>query len=73
VLEAFYPGQFGADAMMDVLFGDTAPAGLLPWTMYDEDLIMRRSVRDMDLQAKGGITYLYYEGDPVNPFGFGEW
>ena len=33
-----YPGEMGGDAVADVLFGRTAPAGRLPVTVYDTSL-----------------------------------
>ena len=32
VLDAFYPGQFGATAIAEAIFGKTNPAGKLPYT-----------------------------------------
>ena len=32
ILMAYYPGMFGADAIVDVLFGDVNPSGKLPFT-----------------------------------------
>ncbi len=67
IVEAWYPGQAGGDALADVLFGDYNPGGRLPVTFY-------RSVDDLppfedyDMQ---GRTYRYFCGEPLFPFGHG--
>eukprot|EP00656_Telonema_subtile_P016917 TRINITY_DN18976_c0_g1_i1.p1 TRINITY_DN18976_c0_g1~~TRINITY_DN18976_c0_g1_i1.p1 ORF type:complete len:703 (+),score=112.32 TRINITY_DN18976_c0_g1_i1:153-2261(+) len=72
IVEAFYPGQFGGDALASVLYGDTPPSGRLPYTIYDDDFTTRRpDIGDMSLSANGGITYQYYQGTPLWPFGWG--
>jgi beta-glucosidase len=67
ILEAWYPGQAGGDALADVLFGDYNPAGRLPVTFY-------RSAEDLppfeDYQMDGR-TYRYFQGEPLFPFGHG--
>jgi len=67
IVEAWYPGQAGGDALADVLFGDYNPAGRLPVTFY-------RSVDDLppfeDYGMKGR-TYRYFRGKPLFPFGYG--
>jgi beta-glucosidase len=67
ILEAWYPGQAGGDAIADVLFGDYCPGGRLPVTFY-------RSVDDLPPFADydmEGHTYRYFRGEPLYPFGFG--
>jgi beta-glucosidase len=55
-------------ALADVLFGDVNPGGRLVQTWP-------RSLADlppmMDYDLRHGRTYLYFEGDPLFPFGFG--
>ena len=70
ILEAFYPGEMGGDAIADILFGDYSPAGRLPYTIYPADYI-KRSYFNMDLRNDSGCTYRYYTGIPLWEFGFG--
>eukprot|EP01052_Picozoa_sp_SAG31_P042543 SAG31_NODE_6788_length_1888_cov_1.050307_1_plen_223_part_10 len=39
VLESWYPGQAGGEAVAAVVFGDRAPGGRLPVTIYDAGFI----------------------------------
>ena len=32
IVEAFYPGSFGGEAIAQVLYGDVSPSGRLPYT-----------------------------------------
>jgi len=67
IVEAWYPGQAGGQAIADVLFGDYNPSGRLPVTFYKstEDL---PSFKEYSLV---GQTYRYFKGEPLYPFGFG--
>ena len=63
IVEAFYPGQMGRDAIAAVLYGDVSPSGRLPYTMYDDDFVGRRpDIGDMSLSANGGITCVWLRG-----------
>ena len=67
ILEAWYPGQEGGNAVADVLFGDYNPGGKLPVTFY-------RSTADLPAftdYAMKGRTYRYFSGSPLYPFGYG--
>jgi len=67
LLQAWYPGQGGAKALAEVLFGDYNPGGKLPVTFY-------RSNNDlpdfMDYSMKNR-TYRYFTGEPQYAFGYG--
>ncbi len=67
IVDVWYPGQEGGDAVADVLFGDYNPGGRLPVTFY-------KSVKDLPAfedYAMKGRTYRYFEGKPLYPFGYG--
>ena len=67
LLDVFYPGAEGGNAVADVLFGEVAPAGRLPFTIY-------RSAGDLPPfrdYSMSGRTYRYFAGDPLYRFGDG--
>lgn len=67
VILAWYPGEEGGNAVADILFGNTNPAGRLPVTFY-------RSTSDLppfeDYSMKER-TYRYFTGKALYPFGYG--
>ncbi|HVY79468.1 MAG TPA: glycoside hydrolase family 3 C-terminal domain-containing protein [Steroidobacteraceae bacterium] len=67
ILVAWYPGQRGGDAVADVLFGATNPAGRLPVTFYKA----AEKLPAFDDYSMRGRTYRYFEGEPLYPFGYG--
>jgi beta-glucosidase len=67
IVEAWYPGQAGGQAIADVLFGDYNPAGRLPVTFY-------KSCKDLPAfgdYTMAGRTYRYFKGPIIYPFGYG--
>ncbi len=67
ILEAWYPGQAGAQALAETLSGRNNPSGRLPVTFY-------RAVDDLPAFTDYSMrnrTYRYYKGKPLFPFGFG--
>ncbi|CAH0519105.1 unnamed protein product [Peronospora belbahrii] len=71
VLEAFYPGFFGAQAVSDILFGDAVPSGKLPVTMYPSNYIDKVDMKSMSMTIYPGRSYRFYQEVPVFPFGWG--
>ncbi|MGP8244279.1 MAG: glycoside hydrolase family 3 C-terminal domain-containing protein, partial [Bryobacteraceae bacterium] len=67
IVEAWYPGEAGGDALADVLFGDYNPAGRLPVTFY-KSADQLPPFTDYDM---AGRTYRYFRGEPLYPFGYG--
>ncbi len=67
LLQAWYPGQGGAKALADVLFGDYNPGGKLPVTFYrsNDDL---PDFLDYSMKNR---TYRYFTGQPQYAFGYG--
>ena len=67
IVEAWYPGQAGGDAIADVLFGDYNPGGRLPVTFY-RSVDQLPPFTDYDMV---GRTYRYLAERPLYPFGHG--
>jgi beta-glucosidase len=67
ILEAWYPGEEGGQAIAEVLFGQTSPAGRLPIT-FVKDVKDLPEFTDYRMDNR---TYRYIETDPLYPFGFG--
>ena len=67
IVQAWYPGEGGGQAIARVLSGAANPGGRLPVTFY-------RSVADLprfDDYRMAGRTYRFFDGEVVYPFGYG--
>ena len=70
ILDAWYPGEQGGNAVAEALFGDYNPGGRLPLTFYRsmDDL---PAFDDYSLTGGPGRTYQYFTGKPLYEFGYG--
>ena len=68
IVNAWYPGEQGGNAVADVLFGDYNPAGRLPITYYN-NVGELPAMNDYDISK--GRTYQYFKGKPIYAFGHG--
>ena len=69
ILEAWYPGEQGAQAICEILFGEVNPSAKLPITFP-------RSVGQLPLfysmkPSGRGYGYVENDGSPLYPFGYG--
>jgi len=68
IVSAWFGGQAQGTAIANVLFGDYNPGGKLASTWY-------KSTTDIpvksDYTIRNNRTYMYYQGTPLYPFGFG--
>jgi beta-glucosidase len=68
MMQAWWLGEEGGDAIADVIFGATNPGGHLPYTIYaSEAQVPPQDEYDI---AKG-FTYMHVRGRPLYPFGYG--
>ena len=67
LIQAWYPGQGGSQALAEVIFGDHNPGGKLPITFYasNDDL---PDFLDYSMENR---TYRYFRGTPQYAFGYG--
>ena len=69
IVDAWYPGEQGGNAVADVLFGDSNPAGRLPITFPVAEGQLPLSYNHKPTGR--GDDYVDLTGMPLFPFGFG--
>jgi beta-glucosidase len=67
ILEAWYYGEQGGNAVAEALLGDYNPGGRLPITFYKSDADLP-SFTDYSMANR---TYRYFKGKPLYAFGYG--
>ncbi|MCQ2196873.1 MAG: glycoside hydrolase family 3 C-terminal domain-containing protein [Bacteroidaceae bacterium] len=67
IIQAWYGGEEGGNALADVLFGDVNPSGKLPVTFYRST----DQLPDYEDYKMSGRTYRFMNEAPLFPFGFG--
>lgn len=67
IIQCWYPGQFGGEVAVGMIFGDYSPSGKLPVTFYN-DVSEIPAFSDYSME---GRTYKFFKGTPLYPFGYG--
>ena len=67
ILEAWYYGENGGEAVADVIMGDYNPGGRLPVTFYRSDA----DLPPLSDYSMANRTYRYFSGRPLFAFGHG--
>lgn len=67
IMQAWYPGEQGGQAVGEVLFGDVNPAGRSPITFYASTA----DLPPFDDYSMTNRTYRYFNGKPLFAFGYG--
>ena len=67
ILQAWYGGEQGGQALAEILTGRVNPSGKLPMTFYKDD----SQLPDFLDYRMRNRTYRYFQGEPLFPFGYG--
>ncbi|MCL2089236.1 MAG: glycoside hydrolase family 3 C-terminal domain-containing protein [Oscillospiraceae bacterium] len=75
IIYSSFNGQYQGTAAANILFGDANPSARLTATWYMSDSQMP-AIGDYHLKPdesiyRPGRTYMYFEGNPIYPFGYG--
>ena len=67
IIQAWYGGELGGQALAEVLFGQYNPSGKLPMTFYKST----DDLPDFEDYTMANRTYRYFRGETLFPFGYG--
>lgn len=67
ILQVWYSGSHGGQALAELLFGESVPCGKLPVTFYAND----DQLPEFEDYSMENRTYRYFRGTPLYPFGYG--
>ena len=67
VIQCFYPGAEGGNALADIIFGKVSPSGRLPVTFYKST----DDLPDFCDYSMENRTYKFFKGEVCYPFGHG--
>jgi beta-glucosidase len=70
IVEAFYPGKRGGEALAQGIMGKMNSWGRLPYTIYPSNFTKEAEMSMHDLRVAPGRTYRYYR-NPLFAFGSG--
>jgi beta-glucosidase len=70
IFNAYLPGDYGSEALVDLVFGKENPSGKLPFTYPKYDGVIEH-YDYTNAEAKSGKNELNQGHDPQWPFGFG--
>ena len=74
IVDAFYGGEMGSQALADVIFGEYNPSGKLAATMYPlnkSGQLDAQPLTEMSVTKAPGRTHMFYTGEPEFAFGTG--
>ena len=67
ILNAWYPGSHGGQAVSEILFGKVSPSGKLPVTFYKDT----KNLPDFEDYSMENRTYRYMKDESLYSFGYG--
>ena len=71
IVQHFYSGVLGGEALADVLFGLASPSGKLPVMVPTDESQLSADYLDQNMQAGQGRTHRYFKVTPLYSFGYG--